>query len=63
MSDYEALYNVPAFEQSFKVFFKTKVLFRELMLSRSSLKARRIHMKKLSVFEEAFLSKEFNKIN
>ena len=63
MNDYETLYNEPRFEKAWEKFFRTKVLYRELMISRSSLKARRIHMKKLYVFEEAFLTKEFSKIN
>lgn len=63
MNDYETLYNEPRFEKAWEKFFRTKVLYRELMISRSSLKARRIHMKKLYVFEEAFLAKEFSKIN
>jgi hypothetical protein len=63
MNDYEMLYKVPEFQEAFVNFFKTKVLYRELMLSRSSLTARKTHMKKLAVFEDAFLSKEFTKIN
>ena len=43
--------------------FRSKYLKRELMISRSSLKARIAHIKRIDVFEEAFIKKEFNKIN
>lgn len=59
MKDYETLYNTPEFEQAFTKFFDQKVLYRELMISRSSLRARKIHMQKLDVFQRAFREKVF----
>ena len=63
MKDYENLYRISAFEEAFDKFFKNKVLFRELMISRSSTKARKVHILKLNVFEEAYHSKNFSRIN
>jgi hypothetical protein len=63
MKDYEILYKVEEFQGALKKFFKNKVLYRMLMLSRSSVKARKVHMKKLSVFEKAFEEKSFERIN
>jgi len=54
---------VAEFQEAFEKFFRTRYLYRELMLSRSSLKARKVHIKKIHVFENAFITKEFNKIN
>jgi len=50
MKDYEILYNVEEFQEAFTIFFREKVLYRYLMISRSSMKARKVHLKKLSVF-------------
>lgn len=63
MKDYEVMYRTKEFEETFNVFFDQKVLYRELMISRSSLRARIIHMQKLDVFERAFRGKVFDRIN
>lgn len=59
LKDYEHLYNMPEFTEAFEAMFKCRYLYRELMLSRSGLKAKRIHQKKLYVFEDAFRAKKF----
>ena len=63
MKDYEALYNIPEFRTAFEKFFSESVLYRELLISRSNLKNRLVFVKFLCVFNRAFLSKNFNKIN
>lgn len=50
MSDYEALYKEVAFEKAWKEMFATRQLYRDLMLSRSTTEARKIHIKKIPVF-------------
>jgi hypothetical protein len=63
LKDYEHLYNMPEFTQAFEAMFKCRYLYRELMLSRSGLKAKRVHQRKLYVFEDAFENKIFPRIN
>lgn len=43
--------------------FAEKYLYRALMLSRSELTAKKNHVGKLEVFEEAFRTKQFKSIN
>jgi hypothetical protein len=43
--------------------FRCRYLYRELLLSRSDPETKKIHQRKLHVFEEAFYSKSFTKIN
>jgi hypothetical protein len=43
--------------------FKCRYLYRELLLSRSDPETKKIHQRKLCVFEEAFESKSFTRIN
>ena len=43
--------------------FKCRYLYRELLLSRSDRETKKIHQRKLYVFEEAFDSKSFTRIN
>jgi len=63
MTDYEKLYKVPEFEEVWKEMFETRYLYRAMMLSRSTAVARKIHVKKIPVFQEAFVTKIFNRIN
>ncbi len=51
LKDYENLYNTPEFESAFKLFFARRVLYRELISSRSILAVKKMHHKKLRVFE------------
>jgi hypothetical protein len=43
--------------------FRCKYLYRELLLSRSMIGTKKNHMRKLQVFEKAFRTKVFAKIN
>lgn len=63
LKDYECLYNMPEFQGAFEAMFKCKFLYRELMLSRSCLNAKKVHQRKLYVFEDAFRTKTFPRIN
>lgn len=63
LEDYERLYRMKEFSAAFEAMFRCKYLYRELLLSRSILATKKDHMKKLYVFEEAFRSQSFKKIN
>jgi hypothetical protein len=63
LKDYENLYKIEEFEEAFKAMFKCRFLYREMLLSRSDPETKKIHQRKLYVFEEAFLSKSFTRIN
>jgi hypothetical protein len=63
MSDYEALYKMPEFEECWIYLFERRILYRELMLSRSTIGAKEIHVRKIYVFERAFKTKCFKHIN
>jgi hypothetical protein len=43
--------------------FACKQLYRDMMLARSTPAAKKIHVKKIPVFEEAFNTKNFTRIN
>jgi hypothetical protein len=51
------------FSAAFEAMFECKYLYRDLLLSRSILPTKKIHMRKLPVFEEAFRAQKFTKIN
>ena len=63
LKDYEHLYNMPEFSAAFEAMFKCRHLYRELMLSRSGLKAKKVHQSKLYVFEDAFRTRIFPRVN
>lgn len=63
MKDYENLYSIAEFRPIFGQFFAEKQLYRDLMVSRSSREAKIIHLRKLYVFEEAYQTMSFTRIN
>lgn len=63
MQDYQDLFNYPIFRPILENYFKEKVIYRDLMVSRVEEKKKRHYFTKVHVFEEAFISRKFKKIN
>lgn len=63
MKAYEKLYEMPEFQEVFEKMFAERYLYRAMMLSRSEFTSKKNHVIKISVFEDAFNSKQFNSIN
>lgn len=63
LEDYQKLYSFEEFYDIFEAMFASRYLFRELMLSRSHVETKKIHQRKINVFERAFRTKVFDKIN
>lgn len=51
------------FQEVFEKMFEEKYLYRSMMLSRSESTAKKNHVGKIEVFEEAFKNKQFKSIN
>ena len=63
LTDYENIYKCEGLREGVVAMFKSRVLYRELMISRCYHGARTVHHEKLHLFEKAFRSKVFDKIN
>jgi hypothetical protein len=63
MKDYQTLYSISAFTEVWRELFASRRLYLDLMTSRSSQEVKKIHQKKIAVFEKAFIKQEFNRIN
>lgn len=63
MKDYQTLYSISAFSDVWRELFASRRLYLDLMTSRSSQEVKKIHQKKIAVFEKAFIKQEFNRIN
>jgi len=63
MKAYEKLYGMHEFQEVFEKMFEEKYLYRSMMLSRSESTAKKNHVGKIEVFEEAFKNKQFKSIN
>lgn len=61
--DFLELYNIPEFYDAFDDFFKNKVLYRAIMMSGCEMKNKKIFLKRLHIFEEAYRSKIFSAVN
>ena len=62
LEDYETIYNIKEFKDTLIKFFRNRVMYRNLMLSRISGENRRTYMRYIKRFEEAFILKEFTHI-
>ncbi len=63
MEDYELLYNIQELEEVWKVFFSSKYLYRELMMSRTEDRYKVIYVGFLNKFEDAFRKRKFEGIS
>lgn len=63
MEAYVDLYREEAFQVVFKRMFAERFLYRAMMLSRAEWKSKKKHVKKVELFERAFETKVFEKIN
>ncbi len=63
LRDYEQLYQTPEFHDAFESMFRCKYLYRDLLLSRSDPYTKKIHQRKVHVFEDAFKAQSFTRIN
>ena len=63
MKAYERLYEISQFQEVFEKMFAERYLHRAMMLSRSEYISKKNHVIKISVFEEAFKTKQFTSIN
>ena len=63
LKDYEVLYGMKELKAIWEEFFRTKVLFRELMASRAVEETKKVSLRTLFVFEKAFKDGHFSKIH
>ena len=63
LNEYETLYRMEEFREILKDFFRDKVLYRTLMVSRAVLETKKTSLRMLGVFEKAFRARKFTKIN
>jgi hypothetical protein len=59
MADYVTIYEEKDLEKVWSKFFSKKVLYRELMLSKTDAKVKKVYTKFMSRFERAFRTKKF----
>lgn len=63
MKDYEKLYTISELRPIWAKMFRSKFLFRALMVSRCLPEVRKVYAPKIPVFEKAFEEQKFYKIN
>jgi hypothetical protein len=59
MADYVTIYEEKGLEKAWSKFFSKKVLYRELMLSKTDGKLKKVYAKFMPNFERAFRTKKF----
>jgi hypothetical protein len=59
MEDYEKLYSIAGLENAWIDFFSRKILYRELMISRTEPHYKLIYVRFLHKFEDAFRMRKF----
>lgn len=63
LKDYEDLFNTEEFRPILEIYFNDRVIYRDLMSSRIEVKTKAHYSGKVWVFEQAFRSRVFEKIN
>jgi hypothetical protein len=63
LQDYQDLFNHEEFRPYLEVYFRNKMIVRDLMQSKIDYSTKREYFKRIHVFQKAFKTRKFEKIN